>query len=66
MEHTPSNEYRHLYKAYTDSKITKEEFLRRYREPPNTNQLVGYDIDAMVTPIGLGVTRMTETRCGCK
>lgn len=35
MGHKRSKEYRHLHKEYMDGKISKEEFLRRYRDPKN-------------------------------
>ncbi|MGN0065836.1 MAG: HNH/ENDO VII family nuclease [Nocardioides sp.] len=35
MGHLPGEEYRHLRDEYLSGKISKEEFLRRYRDPDN-------------------------------
>ncbi|MGD9654386.1 MAG: HNH/ENDO VII family nuclease [Sulfuricurvum sp.] len=37
MGHKPGHEYRDLHKDYMDGKITKEEFLERYRDANNYN-----------------------------
>jgi hypothetical protein len=35
MGHTPGNEYKDLHKDYMDGKISKEAFLKKYRDPKN-------------------------------
>ena len=35
MGHKPGKKYSDLHKDYMDGKITKEEFLREYRDPNN-------------------------------
>ncbi len=35
MGHKPGNEYRDLHQDYMDGKITKDEFLKEYRDPNN-------------------------------
>jgi len=35
MGHKPGKEYRKLHKDYMDGKISKEQFLREYRNPEN-------------------------------
>lgn len=35
MGHKPGKEYRKLHKDYMDGKISKEEFLKQYRDPQN-------------------------------
>ncbi|WP_396613258.1 DUF4157 domain-containing protein [Haloferax sp. S1W] len=35
MGHRPDREYRHLHRAYMNDRISKEQFLREYRNPDN-------------------------------
>jgi hypothetical protein len=35
MGHKPGKEYKKLHKDYMDGKITKDEFLKEYRNPQN-------------------------------
>jgi len=35
MGYRPGHEYRKLHKDYMDGKISKNEFLKRYRDPKN-------------------------------